>query len=51
VKRLVAFAMAAVAPGRVVMLDEPTNNVDPVRRRLLWQQIRSLADEGAPFCS
>ena len=47
VKRLVAFAMAAVAPGRVVMLDEPTNNVDPVRRRLLWQQIRSLADEGA----
>ena len=47
VKRLVAFAMAAVAPGRVVMLDEPTNNVDPVRRRLLWQQIRSLADDGA----
>ena len=47
VKRLVAFAMAAVAPGRVVMLDEPTNDVDPVRRRLLWRQVRSLADEGA----
>ena len=47
VKRLVAFAMAAVTPGRVVMLDEPTNDVDPVRRRLLWQQVRSLADEGA----
>jgi ABC-2 type transport system ATP-binding protein len=39
VKRLVAFAMAAVAPGRVVMLDEPTNDVDPVRRRLLWRQV------------
>jgi ABC-2 type transport system ATP-binding protein len=47
VKRLVAFAMAAVAPGRVVMLDEPTNDVDPVRRRLLWRQVRSLADGGA----
>jgi ABC-2 type transport system ATP-binding protein len=47
VKRLVAFAMAAVAPGRLVMLDEPTNDVDPVRRRLLWRAVRSLADEGA----
>jgi len=47
VKRLVAFAMAAVAPGRLVMLDEPTNDVDPIRRRLLWRQVRSLADHGA----
>jgi ABC-2 type transport system ATP-binding protein len=47
VKRLVAFAMAAVAPGRVVMLDEPTNDVDPVRRRLLWRQVRALADHGS----
>ncbi len=47
VKRLVSFAMAAVVPGKVVILDEPTNDVDPVRRRLLWQQVRRLADEGA----
>ena len=46
VKRLVSFAMAAVVPGRVVMLDEPTNDVDPVRRRLLWDAVRALADEG-----
>jgi ABC-2 type transport system ATP-binding protein len=46
VKRLVSFAMAAVVPGRVVILDEPTNDVDPVRRRLLWDAVRSLADEG-----
>lgn len=46
VRRLAAFAMAAAAPGRVVMLDEPTNDVDPVRRRLLWEQVRALADEG-----
>ena len=47
VKRLVAFAMAAVVPGRLVMLDEPTNDVDPVRRRLLWGQVRTLADHGS----
>lgn len=47
VARLTAFAMAAVVPGRLVVLDEPTNDVDPVRRRLLWRQIRALADDGA----
>lgn len=47
VARLTAFAMAAVAPGRLVVLDEPTNDVDPVRRRLLWREIRALADDGA----
>lgn len=46
VKRLTAFCMAAALPGRLVMFDEPTNDVDPVRRRLLWQQIRELAEDG-----
>lgn len=46
VRRLTAYGMAAARPGRVVMLDEPTNDVDPVRRRLLWEQIRALADQG-----
>lgn len=46
VSRLTAFAMAAAEPGRLVMLDEPTNDVDPVRRRLLWAQVRDLADRG-----
>ena len=47
VKRLVSFCMAAVTPGRLVILDEPTNDVDPVRRRLLWAHVRALADDGA----
>ncbi len=47
VKRLVSFGMAAVAPGRLVILDEPTNDVDPVRRRHLWRAVRALADGGA----
>ncbi len=47
VKRLVGFAMVTAWPGRVVILDEPTNDVDPRRRRLLWQQIRRLGDQGS----
>jgi ABC-2 type transport system ATP-binding protein len=47
VARLVAFCMAAVAPGRIVILDEPTNDVDPLRRKLLWNQVRALADQGS----
>jgi ABC-2 type transport system ATP-binding protein len=47
VKRLVSFCMAAVVPGRIVILDEPTNDVDPVRRRHLWAQVRALAEGGA----
>ncbi|HSL60085.1 MAG TPA: ABC transporter ATP-binding protein [Acidimicrobiales bacterium] len=46
VNRLVAFCMAVVEPGRLVVLDEPTNDVDPVRRRLLWDEVRRLADHG-----
>ena len=47
VRRLLAFCMATVVPGRLVILDEPTNDVDPLRRRLLWQTVRSLAEEGS----
>jgi ABC-2 type transport system ATP-binding protein len=47
VKRLVGFAMVSVWPGRVVILDEPTNDVDPRRRRLLWEQVRRLGDLGS----
>ncbi|MEV0590381.1 ABC transporter ATP-binding protein [Nonomuraea cavernae] len=47
VRRLTAFAMAAVAPVPLVILDEPTNDVDAARRRLLWQTVRRLGDDGA----
>jgi len=47
VTRLVAFCMSAVAPGRIVILDEPTNDVDPLRRKLLWREVRALADAGS----
>lgn len=47
VRRLVGFAMATVWPGCIVFLDEPTNDVDPLRRRLLWDQVRRIAEEGS----
>ncbi|MBB6170502.1 ABC-2 type transport system ATP-binding protein [Nocardiopsis mwathae] len=46
VRRLTAFAMAAVAPVPLVILDEPTNDVDAARRRRLWGMVRRLADQG-----
>jgi ABC-2 type transport system ATP-binding protein len=46
VRRLVGFAMVTACPGRLVVLDEPTNDVDPLRRRLLWQEVRRLGDAG-----
>ena len=47
VRRLVGYVMTTVWPGKIVILDEPTNDVDPRRRRLLWEQIRKLGSEGA----
>ncbi|MBA7657120.1 Vitamin B12 import ATP-binding protein BtuD [subsurface metagenome] len=47
VRRIVAFCMAVVIPGRIVILDEPTNDIDPVRRRILWKEVDSLAETGS----
>ena len=47
VRRLVAFCMAVVMPGRIVILDEPTNDIDPLRRRLLWQEVHTVARIGS----
>ncbi|MCG7345846.1 ABC transporter ATP-binding protein [Sporosarcina sp. ACRSL] len=45
-RRLTTFCMAVIVPGKLVILDEPTNDVDPVRRRYLWQVIRELTNDG-----
>lgn len=47
VRRLAGFAAAVVAPARLLVLDEPTNDVDPLRRQLLWNAIGRLGDSGA----
>lgn len=45
--RLISLGMAMVQRARVYLLDEPTNDVDPIRRRLLWKMLRDTADRGA----
>ena len=47
VARLTAFCMTVVTPSALVILDEPTNDVDPARRRLLWDAIRATAASGS----
>ncbi len=47
VRRLVSFCMAVVQPGKIVILDEPTNDIDPLRRRLLWQEVQAVAEMGS----
>lgn len=47
VRRLAGFAAAVSAPARLLVLDEPTNDVDPIRRQSLWNLIGELGDEGA----
>ena len=47
IRRLTAFAMAVAAPTPLVVLDEPTNDIDASRRRRLWAAVRRRADEGA----
>lgn len=47
VQRLVAFCMAVIVPGSIVILDEPTNDIDPLRRRLLWQEVQGVAETGS----
>jgi ABC-2 type transport system ATP-binding protein len=45
-QRLTSFAMTVVFPTPILLFDEPTNDVDPVRRKLIWQYLRKLADAG-----
>ena len=46
VKRLTAFCIAVVHSKQVIIHDEPTNDVDPVRRRYLWSEIKKLTGQG-----
>ena len=47
IRRLTAFAMTVAAPTPLIVLDEPTNDIDALRRRLLWDAVRRRGDEGA----
>ncbi|CAB1128182.1 ABC transporter domain-containing protein [Candidatus Hydrogenisulfobacillus filiaventi] len=40
--RLAGIATVLAAPAAVVALDEPTNELDPLMRRRVWEEIRGL---------
>ena len=45
-KRKLCLAMAVVGRTRVLFLDEPTSGMDPQNRRILWQHLKQLKDQG-----
>src|ERR1700710_60698 len=45
-KRGLAFAGALVHGQKVLFLDEPTTGLDPVSRKTIWEEVRTLNDEG-----
>ena len=45
-KQKLGLVCALIHTPRVILLDEPTNGVDPVSRRDFWRILYSLADEG-----
>jgi len=44
-KRRLNLAMAVVHQPEIVLLDEPSEGLDPQSRRVLWNYIRSLRDD------
>lgn len=46
IRRLAGFAMAIAASTPLLVLDEPTNDIDAARRRLLWDAVRRRGDQG-----
>lgn len=47
---MAAFAVALMGEPRLVVLDEPTNELDPVRRRTVWEIVRELGRDGGTTC-
>lgn len=45
-KRLTSFAMTLIGSSDIILLDEPTNDVDPIRREKQWQLLQKLASKG-----
>ncbi|SFJ94054.1 ABC transporter ATP-binding protein [Thermoflavimicrobium dichotomicum] len=46
IRQRVAFASAIVHMPQLLFLDEPTSGVDPLTRRLFWEQLYELTERG-----
>lgn len=45
-KRRLVIARALINQPKIIILDEPTTGLDPQARRLVWQKLRCLKEEG-----
>lgn len=45
-RRLTSFAMTVAFPSPIIILDEPTNDVDPIRRQIIWKHLKKLSSNG-----
>lgn len=48
--RITNFAMALMGYPQLIVLDEPSNNLDPQRRRQMWDIVRQLNHERGLTC-
>lgn len=46
-RRMVGIGTSLIGSSRVLILDEPTNELDPKKRRLVWNLIREQQTRGA----
>jgi ABC-type multidrug transport system ATPase subunit len=49
-RRLVDIAVAFIGTPRLIVLDEPTNDLDPSHRRLVWEKLNALRESRAVTC-
>jgi len=45
-KRRLVIARALINDPQIIILDEPTTGLDPQARRLVWQKLRKLKEDG-----
>lgn len=45
-RRLISFGTTLIGQASVMILDEPTNELDPLKRKLVWDIIRELNQKG-----
>lgn len=46
IKQRLALGTAVIHQPKIIFLDEPTSGVDPISRRMFWNLINELSDQG-----